>query len=62
MTPACNGEKLWVYLLYLSTIGGEFPRGIVLLLPIQGVAYRGMAVKEWNHGVGSGVGIAPVTG
>ena len=66
MSPACNDGRLWVYLLYLSTIlhcgGGGFPRGIVLPLPIRGVACRGLAVQEWNSGVGGGVGVALVIG
>ena len=50
----------YIFLLFLNCSGGEFPHGVALQLPISGVACRGLAVKEWSHGVGGGVGVAPV--
>ena len=51
-----------IFLLFLHCSGGEFSRGVALPLPIPGVACRGLAVKEWSHGVGGGVGVALVIG
>ena len=67
MSPACNGGRLWVYLLYLSLLFlhcgcGAFHRGVVPLIPIQDEAYRGLAVKEWSHVVNGGVIIVLVIG
>ena len=42
--------------------GGGVHRGVVQLLPIRGVACRGLTVKEWNHRVGGGAGVVPVIG
>ena len=66
VSPACNGGRLWIYfytfLLFLHCSGGGFPCGVALLQLIQGVDCRGLAVKEWNHGVGGGVGVVPMIG
>ena len=63
---ACNREGCGyichIFLLFLHCGGGEFPCGVAPPLPIQGVACRGSAVKEWNHGVSGGVGVALVIG
>ena len=56
------GYICYTFLLFLLCGGGEYLWGIALLLPIQSVACRGLTVKEWNHGVGSGVGVALVIG
>ena len=42
--------------------GGGFHRSVVPPLSIQDVACRGLSVKQWNHGVGSEVGLLPVIG
>ena len=49
-------------LLFCHFGGGGVHHGIEQLLPIQGVACRGLAVKVWNHRVGSEVEIALVIG
>ena len=52
VSSACNGERLYIcytFLLLLHCSGGGFLCGIVLPLPIQGVACRGLAVKECNR-------------
>ena len=50
-----------MFLLFLHWGGGEFPRGVASPLSIQGMACKGLAVKEWNPRVGSGV-VAQVIG
>ena len=50
------------FLLFCCFGGGGVHRGIEQLLPIQGVACRGLAVKGWNHGVGGEVEVVPVIG
>ena len=59
-------ERLWVYLLYPSTIfalgGGAFPRSDAPLIPIQDEACRGLAVKEWNRVVDGEVIVVLVIG
>ena len=48
------------FLLFWHCGGGGVFCGIVPLIPIQGEACRGLIVREWNHGVGGGVGVVPV--
>ena len=50
----------YIFLLFLPCGGGGFPCDVALPLPIRGVACRGLVVKEWNHGVVGGVGVAVV--
>ena len=55
-----SGSQVWVYLVYYSTILALQWWRISLpvpLLPIQSVACRGLAVKEWNPEVNSRVGV-----
>ena len=51
----------YTFLLFWNYGGEGFLHGIVLPISIQGVACRRLAVKEWNHGVGGGVGVMPVS-
>ena len=64
VSPACKREGCgyicYTFLLLLHCGGREFLHGVALPLPIQGMVCRGLTVKEWNHGVGGGVGVAPV--
>ena len=57
-----RGSICYSFLLFLHCGGGGFPSSVVLPIPIQDVACRGLAGKEWNHGVGCGVEVAPVIG
>ena len=55
------GYICYTYLLFLHGGGGGFAHDVGPLLPIWAVACRRLAVKEWSHGVGSGV-VVPVIG
>ena len=56
------GCVYWTFLLFCVFGGGGVHCGIEQLLPIRGVACRGLAVKGWNHGVSGEVEVAPVIG
>ena len=56
------GEVVCVYctfLLFCCFSGGGVHCDVEQLLPIRGVACRGLAVKGWNHGVSGEVRVAP---
>ena len=56
------GERLWVFLLYLSTIlVFKWWRSLSLCCTAA-IHCRGLTVKEWNHGVGGQVGVTLVIG
>ena len=61
MMEGC-GYICYTFLQFLHCSGGGFPCGIVLPLPIQGGACRGLAVQEWNLEVTGGVGVLLVIG
>ena len=50
------------FLLFCCFNSGGVHRSVEQLLPIQGVACRGLAEKGWNHGVGGEVKVVPVIG
>ena len=60
------GRVCWyvycTFLLFWCFGGGGVHGSVVQLLPIQGVACRGLAIKGWNHGVSGEVGVASVIG
>ena len=66
VSPARNGGRLWVYLLYLSTIFAlrwwRISSQRCAATTHSGVACRGLTVQEWNPRVDDGVGVAPVIG
>ena len=48
--------------LFCCFSGRGVPRSIEQVLPIRGVACRGLAMRGWNHRVGRDVGVALVIG
>ena len=48
VSPACNGYICYTFLLFWHNGGGGFLH-CCAAIPIQGVACRGLAVKEWRR-------------